>query len=149
MRSQTEPHLHCLVYTSAALASADNSIYENIAHISKTHNDSANITGLLLVHNGLIMQILEGRKQDVEDLYARIENDTRHRNPQVLLRRSIETRDFPHWSMGYQCSVKRDVDQSIFKLSQISLAQAIPKSISSASRGLLSSFSLSSGLQRI
>ena len=137
--------LHSLVYTSSATERVDMYGYKNIADTSIAYNKSASVTGLLLVHNGLIMQILEGPETTVEDLYSRIQVDRRHIDPTVLVRHNLERREFPNWSMGFQCDAAMAM-APIFKLSAASLKIAIRQPLSTISQTLITSFSRSSGL---
>lgn len=56
---------------------------------------------MLLYHEGSFLQVLEGAAENVEMLFERIGRDPRHRRVMVLLRRSIDARQFQDWSMGF------------------------------------------------
>jgi hypothetical protein len=47
------------------------------------------------------MQILEGNETDVENLYAKIAQDSRHHELVVLLRKQTDKPLFKDWSMGF------------------------------------------------
>ncbi len=47
------------------------------------------------------MQVLEGDKNNVAEIYAKIEGDTRHKKLDVLRSEHITERNFPDWSMGF------------------------------------------------
>jgi hypothetical protein len=57
---------------------------------------------MLLHAGGHFIQTLEGPDDAVDATFARIEQDTRHRNVYVALREEIESRAFPDWSMGFE-----------------------------------------------
>lgn len=135
-----------LIYTSTALSLNDSQVYQKIALSSAKYNESREITGLLLVYNGLITQILEGRAQVVDELYSRIAVDQRHKSPIVLHREAISARDFPHWSMGYQDIDNDDNERAVFNLTLASLQRVIPKGIPHTASSLISSFAKTSGL---
>ena len=67
-----------------------------------TYNPSHAITGMLLYGNGVFLQALEGDEQVITDLYRKIERDDRHVEVKLLHRRTIETRQYPEWSMGFR-----------------------------------------------
>ena len=69
---------------------------------SRVRNAAADVTGMLLVGEGRILQVLEGPVEAVQRLYAIIERDPRHHHCRVLRERTILERDFARWSMGYQ-----------------------------------------------
>ncbi len=70
-----------------------------IVKISVASNESHEITGILFFDQGYFGQILEGPRGEVEEVWGRIKNDTRHHNIELLGIVEIEERRFPKWSM--------------------------------------------------
>jgi hypothetical protein len=68
---------------------------------SRRKNLAAEITGLLLFKDGNFMQLLEGTKEAVVSVMARIKSDSRHRGVRVLMEEEIPGREFGDWSMGF------------------------------------------------
>lgn len=66
------------------------------------HNPLQDVTGLLLYGNGTFLQALEGDEDVVSPLYEKIARDPRHARVTCLSRKTIETRHFPGWSMGFR-----------------------------------------------
>lgn len=97
-----EEDLSQLVYLSSASAAYSKQDLIEILAISRRNNTAANITGLLLYHDGNIIQFLEGDTKDVQRLYNRIAGDNRHKGVLPLLTRKIKSRDFASWSMGFK-----------------------------------------------
>ena len=65
-------------------------------------NSRRGITGELIYRNGIFLQLLEGRKEEVELILGRILLDqTRHESLKVLLKQPMQERIFPDWSMAY------------------------------------------------
>jgi len=93
--------LYQLIYVSSAIRSIGDPELAHILRGSRRHNLARNVTGMLLYHESLFLQVLEGPKQEVLKLYARIERDARHVNARVLHRGEIEERSFRSWSMGF------------------------------------------------
>ncbi|WP_376989511.1 BLUF domain-containing protein [Bosea sp. R86505] len=85
---------------SLARVSSTLETLRNIILISKTNNARMSITGALIFDGHKFLQILEGKQQDVESTYARINADTRHRESRIILSRYVQLRDFSDWSMG-------------------------------------------------
>ncbi len=135
-----------LVYTSSMLDGQDKKVFKDIALLSAGFNGENQITGLLLVYGGLIIQFLEGQESIIEALYARIEKDSRHKSPLVLSRRNIAEREFPGWAMGYQEVVTGEEPDCIFKLTPATLRIKTPTMISSVSETLLNTFGRTSAL---
>ncbi|WP_084417853.1 BLUF domain-containing protein [Henriciella litoralis] len=93
--------MYRLVYVSRATEHLGDADIENILNVSQSNNDERYITGFL-AHNGrAFMQALEGQRDEVLDIYSRIENDDRHFGVTQIIGEPIETRAFPDWSMNY------------------------------------------------
>jgi len=93
--------LHRLIYVSHAVGEMDAAAIERILTTARTFNTAAEITGLLLFHDGNFIQIIEGDAARLDALMARIRADRRHGGIIVLESRGVEARVFPEWSMGY------------------------------------------------
>src|SRR4051794_10953029 len=91
-----------LVYLSSARQLYTSSDLSDILTKSRLNNTNKNITGLLLYHEGSILQILEGDEETVIDVYHKIGQDERHYNVLKLVTGTSEERNFPDWSMGFK-----------------------------------------------
>jgi len=62
----------------------------------------AGITGMLIYHRGEFVQILEGRKKSVENVYEKfIGQDLQHTALNKVHQNTISHRNFSEWSMGF------------------------------------------------
>lgn len=75
---------------------------KTILNIANEHNSKNNITGALLFNGGYFTQVLEGPLVAIEELFERIQGDTRHIDCVVLCCEPITTRTFTKWSMAYE-----------------------------------------------
>lgn len=91
-----------LVYVSSSVGLFTPETLQDILAVSRRNNAARSITGMLLYKGGNIVQVLEGPKDAVEALFARIEADQRHAGVICLCRKSITQRDFADWSMGFR-----------------------------------------------
>jgi hypothetical protein len=91
-------YLVSLTYTSEMTVSMD---FIDILEVSRDNNERDGITGVLLFCNNNVVQCLEGSREAVNKVYARIVRDNRHQNPLLLDYRILVTRCFSKWSMGY------------------------------------------------
>ena len=73
----------------------------NILKIARRNNRKNNLVGALYYGNGCFFQCLEGRKQDIDALYAKLEKDLRHTDLQVLSVEPIKQVGFLSWEMKY------------------------------------------------
>lgn|GEM_PF-2339820 len=62
-------------------------------------NRRLDITGCLWFDSDRFLQVLEGPREDVERIYAKIEHDPRHREIVVLSSGPIASRSFERWAM--------------------------------------------------
>jgi len=90
-----------LIYSSAALKDLNGVELSRILLSARKNNAGLGITGMLLYHEGSFLQVLEGDEANVEALFQRIGKDPRHGRVLILLRRSIQARQFQDWSMGF------------------------------------------------
>ena len=90
-----------LIYLSD-LAAKDESEIAPILKSAVKHNSKNGITGMLLYSGGNFLQVLEGEKAAVDETYARICRDPRHRNTVLLTEEPVTERHFANWQMGYR-----------------------------------------------
>ncbi|MEO0819469.1 MAG: BLUF domain-containing protein [Pseudomonadota bacterium] len=92
--------LYSLLYISRSLVTAESGEMQAIAEASQRNNGARGITGFLYYDNAFFLQVLEGLREDVLELYAVIEKDPRHNSVRVLHAHSVESRAFGGWAMG-------------------------------------------------
>ena len=96
-----ENNLLQLVYVSAATEKFSSDDLDELLAKARRHNESVNVTGILLYAQGTFFQVLEGAPEDVDALYDKIAKDSRHCLVLRLARENIATRNFGEWSMGF------------------------------------------------
>lgn len=101
-----------LVYCSKSTSSDKdkNADLKSIHQTAVQTNGLLGISGLLLFSNSYYLQVLEGPRSDVNEVYGRILKDPRHSNSEILLFREIVRRDFGDWSMGWATEVAAKAD---------------------------------------
>lgn len=67
----------------------------------RENNAKTGITGMLLYGNGTFLQVIEGEDVAIDGLVAQILLDPRHAEVQMLSRKSIDSRYYADWSMGF------------------------------------------------
>ncbi|QKG58011.1 BLUF domain-containing protein [Hymenobacter sp. BRD128] len=68
---------------------------------ARAFNARHGLTGILLYGQDQFFQVLEGDQLTVHALYARIQQDPRHRDVTTLVDKAIAQRSFADWSMAY------------------------------------------------
>lgn len=89
-----------LIYLSRPVGPQTAALTESIlrkAHAWNTQND---ITGMLCEGQGVYLQALEGDRNKVTRLYARIHADPRHQDLELIHCESIVERRYAGWSMA-------------------------------------------------
>jgi hypothetical protein len=95
-----------LLYASRAVPALDQEELVSILKKSKANNPLLGVTGVLCFSEGIFMQVLEGGRRGVNELYNRIATDPRHSQVELLCYEEIGERHFAGWSMG-QVNISR------------------------------------------
>ena len=77
----------------------DHMVLENILITSRSNNLGVGVTGNLICHSDLFLQMLEGPSSSVERLYERILADDRHADIVKLRDEKSKLRLFSSWAM--------------------------------------------------
>lgn len=91
--------VRCL-YASRAAVPLTGKVLDEILDQSRRNNPAIGVTGLLCVSGNVFVQILEGGRDEVCDLYNAIVKDGRHEQVRLLTYDEIAERRFGAWSMG-------------------------------------------------
>ena len=73
-----------LIYFSVSVGPQTGSMTHSILKTSQAWNKAHEITGVLCQSNGVFLQALEGERSAVTKLYARIYEDRRHSNIEMI-----------------------------------------------------------------
>jgi hypothetical protein len=94
------PMLYNLVYSSRAAPGVDAEEVQRIVATARRRNPLNAISGLLVFGSGVFLQWLEGPRDRVMELMARLQADARH-DTLVVISESEECRErlFPAWDM--------------------------------------------------
>lgn len=92
---------HELIYTSLATRNMSEADLTSLLVQSRDKNLRLNITGLLVYGKREFVQLLEGKKEAIFDLYNTIVKDDRHQQVELLWHGDIKKRSFLDWSMAF------------------------------------------------
>jgi transcriptional regulator with XRE-family HTH domain len=140
------PPLHRLIYFSTAIPMSDREMMlalHDITSASAPRNHSLDVTGALLACDGWFLQVLEGSKEAVLQIYGAICTDRRHHDLHVTESRPIASPRFRDWSL---CAKLLQPDHAIFA-NVAAMSQGFdPRTLSSAvALDLLATLAPSSG----
>lgn len=92
--------LRQVVYISSATQHFSPEALEELLARARANNERSGITGLLLHHDLSFLQIVEGTRDDVDRLLARIRRDPSHSSMRIVQDEGISERDFKSWAMA-------------------------------------------------
>lgn len=93
--------MHRLIYYSTVRPEAAprmKELLEDVLQASRRRNAGLGVTGALFACHGRFLQVLEGEKQAVQQVYGAISADPRHTALQVIESRPVVSRQFADWS---------------------------------------------------
>jgi hypothetical protein len=89
-----------LLYASRATTPLVASVQDSILEQSRSHNPALGITGILCFSDNVFIQVLEGGRDEVCELYNTIVRDGRHQHVRILSFEETRERRFGSWTMG-------------------------------------------------
>ena len=89
-----------LLYASRPLEPLSGAFVHSSLEQSRKNNPALGITGLLCVSEDLFIQVIEGGRDEVCDLFNAIVRDQRHQQVRLLIYEEIEVRQFGNWTMA-------------------------------------------------
>ena len=92
--------VRCL-YASRPVDPMNGALLDGILEQSRRNNPRQGITGILCVADDLYIQLLEGGRDEVCEIFNAIVRDDRHRQVRLLSYEEISERRFGNWSMGH------------------------------------------------
>jgi hypothetical protein len=89
-----------LVYCSRATPGLDQEELQGILKQSRANNAKLGITGVLCLSGGYFIQVVEGGRSAVNQLYNRLVIDGRHAEVTLLGYEEVRERRYAGWAMG-------------------------------------------------
>ena len=88
--------LHRVIYASEAVGATGASTLSiaQILGVAERNNRRDHLTGVMLFHDGRVLQAVEGRRADLDRLLTRLRDDPRHTEMCILATIPIQTRRF-------------------------------------------------------
>lgn len=74
---------------------------DDILAVARERNAAVDVTGALLFTEGRFVQVLEGERDKVHEVFNRIAADTRHTEVEILSAQYSDRRRFKEWSMAF------------------------------------------------
>jgi hypothetical protein len=90
-----------LTYASRASYEVSAELIREILDSSQRNNPARGLTGMLCCNANVFLQALEGPRAEVNILYNRLADDSRHKDLTILDYVEINERRYSNWSMGW------------------------------------------------
>jgi hypothetical protein len=90
-----------LTYASRASHSVSSQLIRDVLDSSQRNNPGKGLTGILCCNANTFLQALEGPRAEVNALYNRLADDSRHKDLTILDYEQISMRRYSSWSMGW------------------------------------------------
>ncbi len=100
----TQPLFSLSYFSRNAIGGGAEAMHAGIADIlasARRNNARHGVTGALIFSDGCFAQVLEGTREDVEQVFETIQCDPRHSDVTILHLHEIERRSFGEWSMAF------------------------------------------------
>ena len=98
MKEIKKEQIKHVIYTSRPTF-FDNDVLDSILHTSRANNIKWEVTGSLIFHSDLYLQLLEGPTDAINKLYQKIMADSRHAEITKLRDDRTDRRLFASWTM--------------------------------------------------
>jgi hypothetical protein len=105
--------LYELLYTSEAVNDFNQQQMLELLNQARTNNQRRGVTGLLIYHKKEFMQLIEGEKEEILELWRTIKVDKRHYASKAIYHGAINERGFSDWSIAFQNIDKLDISKLI------------------------------------
>jgi len=106
-----------LIYYSRASREMSLSDLKDILGTARDNNNNLDICGMLCYDQQYFLQVLEGERSAVNELYLEIADDPRHHDIVIISYNETTKTIFPQWQMGYAGS-SAQFSQILEKLGQ-------------------------------
>lgn len=90
-----------LIYASEVATTLTPSAVQEIVEKARVTNRRRHVTGALAFDSHAFLQVLEGERETVSEVFCHIAKDSRHRRVQLLESVAVDERLFATWSMGF------------------------------------------------
>lgn len=107
-----------LLYASRSLDKIECGAVHDIMQQAHSHNPQNGITGILCYGDKVFMQVLEGGREAINGLYAKILRDKRHIDVVLLHYEEISERHYAGWTMG-QANLGRINASTLLRFSEL------------------------------
>ena len=103
--------MHHIVYLSSAIVKFTEEELKVLLLQAREKNSALQLTGMLLYIEGNFIQVLEGDKEKVMQLFTTISLDPRHNGILKIFEKPLDERNFSDWTMGFKSLTMDEASQ--------------------------------------
>lgn len=104
---------YAISYVSTAASGLSEKQIEEIFVSTNARNNARGITGILLYSEGNFFQVIEGEKDQLLNLYQKIQKDERHHNVIKIFGREIKEDHFPNYESQFISQKKKHNPETV------------------------------------
>lgn len=93
--------LYGVIYSSFCTEPLEVEGLVNLLTQAREKNKRLDVTGVLAYHDSRFIQLIEGEKLIIHDLFNTICNDSRHHKVDVIWEGEVSSRNLSNWTMGF------------------------------------------------
>lgn len=93
--------MHTITYVSTAMPELNEAQIAELLSQTVANNTANNFTGILIYSEGNFFQVLEGEKEGITRLFAKIKQDSRHYNLIKIFERETENSTFTKYGSSF------------------------------------------------
>lgn len=107
--------LYYLIYTSSPARLLSDTDLEDLLQVAREANVRFAVTGMLLCLPDSYIQLIEGPKPHIDQLYQNIQRDPRHLRVTTLREGFVDRRYFPDWAMAFKKDDTQEIEPGAVK----------------------------------
>lgn len=101
--------MYYLCYKSELALKTSEEELIKILQVAQANNLKNQVTGMLLYIDNHFIQLIEGEKETIKNLFKKIAIDKRHYGVKILSEGDVPKRFFPNWIMGFRALSPQDL----------------------------------------
>ena len=98
-----------LIYYSRSINSLTEDDFNFLLDGARQKNHKRNITGAIVYSGRVFLQLIEGPREQINQLFQSISHDARHYDVSLVSFRTVGERRFPEWEMNYLSTVDKPI----------------------------------------
>ena len=108
LTSSKSTNLVRLIYASQSRQEITGDVLKEILLKAREKNQSSSISGMLCFNKDYFLQVIEGSRLQINQLYNKLLSDDRHTNVQLIGFSEVSQRHWSKWTMAYATPTQKN-----------------------------------------